>query len=149
MLDEKQDLEEQEDEINYEKIIKKPYQIAREADQKINDFSHLLDDLENLNPKQRLLWKQIYDNAVTDRNNAYLAFTDLYMAVHGKEEQHFKHGTILAKYMERMEKANEQILKLAGLVQKEIEKIENDDDEKPLTAEAIYEKSEEKFRKKK
>ena len=58
------------------------------------------------------------------RRNAYVVWTDLFMAVHGNPEQHVIHGDHLAKYMERVEKANVQLLKLAELVYKAKDKQE-------------------------
>jgi hypothetical protein len=40
------------------------------------------------------------------------------MHVHGNPDMHALHGDRLVKYLERMEKANDQILKLTDLVQK-------------------------------
>jgi hypothetical protein len=117
-----------------------------ELEKKLNEdtlnFSSLLDSLEDVDEKQKLLWKQIYDNAIEDRKNAYLVWTDLYIKVHGDEEKHFKHGATIAKYMERMEKANEQILKLAVLIDKA--KIKSEDGF--LSPNEIFEKSEKKFK---
>jgi predicted secreted Zn-dependent protease len=103
-----------------------------------------LSDLENVDFKQKALWRQIYDNAITDRKNAYLMWTDLYIYIHGHEEQHFKHGQTAIKYLEKMEKSNEQILKLAALVEKAILKEVEEDFP---SADEIFEKSEKKFKK--
>jgi hypothetical protein len=53
-----------------------------------------------------------------------MIWTDLYLQVHGNPEQHVIHGDHLSKYMERMEKANTQLLKLAELVYKAKDKQE-------------------------
>lgn len=123
---------------------KKPYELERWAQESMKDFSSLLDNIEGVDPKLKTLWKQIYDNAIIDRKNAYLVWTDLYIQVHGSEEAHFKHGAIIAKYLERMEKANEQILKLAALVDKA--KIKTEEEDLP-TAEDLFKKNELKFKK--
>lgn len=124
---------------------KKAYELENLVEKSIEDFSSLLLRIEGVDEKLKTLWKQIYDNAVTDRKNAYLVWTDLYIQVHSKEEMHFKHGTVLAKYMERMEKANEQILKLAMLVDKAQIKSESEDFP---SANDIFSKNEKKFQKK-
>ena len=91
-----------------------------ELDDKINqqlaDFSGLLDEISSIEDKQKALWKQIYENAVQDRKNAYIMWTDLYGYVHCNPTEHAIHGQNLSRYMERMSKANDQILKLAELV---------------------------------
>jgi hypothetical protein len=116
------------------------------ANESIKDFAALLAGIDTVDVKLKSLWKQIHDNAVTDRKNAYIVWNDLYAQVAGDEEGHFKHGTVLAKYMERMEKANEQILKLAALVEKASPRIGGDDDLVP-SANDIFARNEKKFRK--
>jgi hypothetical protein len=56
-----------------------------------------------------------------------MIWTDLYLTVHGNPEQHVIHGDHLSKYMERMEKANTQLLKLAELVHKAKDRQEADE----------------------
>lgn len=94
---------------------------------KVNlDFREVLDNITSLDDKYKVLWKQIYDHAIADRNNAYVIWYDLFQMVIGDEERHFKHGAILAKYMERFEKANGQLLKLAEL----LDKVRSEEEEK-------------------
>lgn len=90
----------------------------------LNTFSDLLDSLDSIDDRLKLLWKQIYENALTDRRNAYIVWTDLYIAIHGNPEQHVIHGDNLVKLMERMTRSNDQILKLADLVYKAKDKQE-------------------------
>ena len=90
-------------------------------------FVQLLDSIDTVDERLKLLWKQIYENALIDRRNAYMIWTDLYLTVHGNPEQHVIHGDHLSKYMERMEKANTQLLKLAELVYKAKDKQEADE----------------------
>jgi hypothetical protein len=103
----------------------------------------LLDSLASVDDRVKLLWKQIYENALTDRRNAYMVWSDLYMAVHGNPEQHVIHGDHLSKYMERMEKANTQVLKLAELVYKAKDKQEL---EELPTGTSLYDRLEKKVR---
>ena len=67
---------------------------AKELDKKITkqlkDFSSLLDSLSSLEDKKKALWKQIYENSVTDRKNAYILFGDLYKDVHNNPNEHAK-----------------------------------------------------------
>ena len=118
-------------------------ELVRKTEKELSTFSELLDSLAGVDERVKLLWKQIYENALTDRRNAYMVWSDLYMAVHGKPEQHVIHGDHLSKYMERMEKANTQVLKLAELVYKAKDKQEQE--ELPLGA-SLYDRLEKKGR---
>jgi len=99
-------------------------QLIKKTDEDLATFVELLDSITTIDERLKLLWKQIYDNALIDRRNAYMIWTDLYLTVHGNPEQHVIHGDHLSKYMERMEKANTQLLKLAELVYKAKDKQE-------------------------
>ncbi len=107
-----------------------------DLDDKINkqlhDFSALLNQISSVEDKQKALWKQIYENAVQDRKNAYIMWIDLYGYVHANPNEHAIHGQNLSRYMERMSKANDQILKLAELVSKaseqDLDEMMNEDD---------------------
>jgi hypothetical protein len=79
-----------------------------------------------LNAKKVALWKQIYENAVMDRRNSYLMWSDLYKRVHGKVQEHMVHGMTLSKYMERLNKSNEQIIKLAEILNNAIDEDVDD-----------------------
>jgi single-stranded DNA-specific DHH superfamily exonuclease len=91
-------------------------------EEKIKDFSELLDQIDNVNDKKKKLWKEIYENAVTDRQNAYVLFTTLVDIVENKSTEHAIHGRTLATYIEKMSKANDQIIRLAELVAKSEQK---------------------------
>lgn len=87
----------------------------------LNSFDELLDDIESVQLKQKILWRQIYENSIEDRNNANLCFTDVFIYLKDDKDNHIQLGQTVAKYLERMEKANEQLIKLATLVQKALE----------------------------
>lgn len=87
-------------------------------EEKIKDFSDLLTQIDNVSDKKKKLWKEIYENAVTDRQNAYVLFTSLVDIVQDKSTEHAVHGKALSTYIERMSKANDQIIRLAELVSK-------------------------------
>ena len=89
------------------------------SDKKIKEFSDILDAIDTNDNKKKLLWKEIYENALTDRQNAYMLFTDVYVQMQGDKTDHITLGTIMAKYLERMNKSNDQLLKLADLISKE------------------------------
>ena len=80
-------------------------------------FSDLIDKIEGIPGESRSLWKEIYENALEDRSNAYILFVDLYKEVANSAAGHMNHGGTLTKYLERMNKANDQLLKLAELIE--------------------------------
>lgn len=105
--------------------MKSPKEINKELNKinvKVKEFSELLDAIETTEDKKKLLWKEIYENSVVDRLNAYMLFTDVYTTMSGQSAEHLQMGPIMAKYLERMNKANDQLIKLAELISKEEEK---------------------------
>lgn len=86
--------------------------------ERIKDFNGLLSQIESLNDKKKQLWKEIYENAICDRQNAYVMFTKLLLIVQDKSTEHAVHGRTISSYIERMSKANDQLIKLAELVAK-------------------------------
>lgn len=90
--------------------------LENEVNKNVDEFNELIDTLGSLHDKKKALWKQIYNNAVLDRRNSYIMFGDLFSKVHGNVSDHAIHGPVLAKYMERMEKSNAQLIKLAEIL---------------------------------
>ena len=90
--------------------------------EKVDSFQELLNSIENIEAKKKTLWREIYENAFIDRMNAYMLFTDAFTGLSGATSDHVQIGGQLAKYIERMNKANDQLLKLAELIAKEEEK---------------------------
>jgi hypothetical protein len=118
-------------------------ELIKKTDKELDTFVSLLDSIVSMDERLKLLWRQIYENALVDRRNAYMIWADLYLAVHGNPEQHVIHGDHLAKYMERMEKANNQLLKLAELVGRAKDK--QDEDELPQ-GHSLFDRLEKKLR---
>ena len=85
---------------------------------KIADFENLLKKIDHADAKKRILWKEIYDNALTDRQNAHILFVEAYTTMTNTSTEHVTLGSTLSKYLERMSKSNEQLLKLADLISK-------------------------------
>ena len=104
------------------KTVDKAMKKAKTTKTKIEQFSDLLDSLTNTEDKKKLLWKEAYENALYDRENANILLTDLLLQVKGSVPLHTSLGSIMSKYLERMSKSNDQILKLAELVSKEQER---------------------------
>ena len=99
---------------------------------KIKNFSDLLDSLSKTEDKKKLLWKESYQNAIDDRENAHILLTDLMKISMNNSANHIQFGTLMSKYLERMSKSNDQILKLAELIAKEQEESDS------VTSESIY-----------
>lgn len=100
-----------------EKRVSPSYEeVAAQTVKQLADFNELLGTLASTEDKQKALWRQIYENATTDRLNAYLVWSDLYGSVQNQPAEHAIHGQNLSRYMERMSKANDQLIKLAELV---------------------------------
>ncbi len=91
----------------------------KQKEKKIEQFSDMLSSIKDLDDKKKILWQEIYNNAVTDRENASILFTDTLIQVRGNAANHNILGPVIVKYIERMSRANDQILKLAELVAKE------------------------------
>jgi hypothetical protein len=67
----------------------------------------------------------------------------------GKSDEHFKNGQILSKYLERLEKSNAQLLKLAELVNQFVineSKNDEEEEEKVPSADEIYKMSATKYK---
>lgn len=104
--------------------------LETEVEKQTREFQELLVELSNVDIKLKVIWTQIYNNALFDRKNAYIAFIDLYAKVHSNEDKHALHAQNIVKYLERMEKANEQLIKVAKLVQEAIkDKPEEEEEE--------------------
>jgi hypothetical protein len=112
--------------------------LDKETKEKIRAFNSVLNSLSSLHDKKKQLWQQIYENSVIDRRNAYIMFYDLYEKVHGNPTEHAIHGTTLAKYLERLNKSNEQLIQLANILDEAVSQDENE-----LTSEgSMYERLE-------
>lgn len=112
--------------MSQEDILKR----IKDKESKIKQFGDILDSIETSEDKKKLLWKEIYENAVTDRENAYILFHEVYTLMTQSASEHITVGPILNKYLERMNKANDQLLKLAELISKAEEqssKIDSED----------------------
>ena len=99
-----------------------------DVESKIRDFSELLDQIDGVNDKKKRLWKEIYENAVTDRQNAYVMFTTLVEISENKSTEHAIHEKTMATYIEKMSRANDQLIRLAELVSKSEEKASEEID---------------------
>lgn len=91
----------------------------QELRNKIENFSSLLDSIKTSDSKIKTLWREVYENALKDRENANLMFTDAWSRMQSPgTADHLSIGSTVSKYLERMCKSNEQILRLAELISK-------------------------------
>lgn len=118
-----------------------PKEFKKEKDFYIKEFTIMIESLETISEKQKKLWIQIYQNAVIDRMNAYISWNDLYSRVYGNANEHALHGQNLARYMERMSKSNEQLLKLSEQISLSSPK-KTDTDSVNISDDDIYSKLE-------
>lgn len=88
----------------------------RSVEERIKDFGEILRDIESMDDKIRRLWREIYENAISDRQNAYVMFTKLVKMTKESSSEHAVHGKSIATYIERMQRANDQLVKLAELI---------------------------------
>jgi hypothetical protein len=102
----------------------------KKLEDKIKSFDDLLGKLSSTEDRKKALWKEIYENAVSDRERASILFTEAFKTMSGNSSDHVTIGTIMSKYLERMCKSNSQILALADLISKaelENSKVDSDD----------------------
>lgn len=111
------------------KKSKKSLDKIEKIENKIKNFADLLDSLTNTHDKKKLLWKESYQNALDDRENANILLVDLMKVSMNNTTNHIQFGSLMSKYLERMSKSNDQILKLAEIIAKEEEKTENISDD--------------------
>ena len=106
---------------------------------KLLEFTKILDSLDEIDDKKKKLWKEIYENASLDRENAYELYTDIADKILEDPLNHATYGTHATKYLERVSKANDQLIKLAELIasaEKEASAINADDLFERITNEA-------------
>lgn len=85
----------------------------REQQDKLRDLDELLFDSEDIDDKVRSLWIEIYTNANDDRERISILYTDIFREMKGSPQGHAVYGPLVTKYLEKMAKANDQLLKLS------------------------------------
>lgn len=101
---------------DYERVLTN----IKEKEKKLKTFEDLLNDIKDLDTRKKILWLDIYSNAIDDREKASILFTDTFQQTCGNVANHNILGPVIAKYLERMSRANDQLLKLAELVANEV-----------------------------
>ncbi len=85
---------------------------------RLKKFGDLLDRIETADDNIKALWSEIYENATTDRERASMLYTDIFMDVKGSPEKHGLYGVQMTKYLERMCKSNDQLIRLAEMIER-------------------------------
>jgi len=82
------------------------------------------------------IWSEIYDNSNQDREKASMLITNLWKEITTDPEKHALYGMTISKYLERMSKSNDQLIKLAELMSKD----NSEEEEKPIELDDVYNK---------
>ena len=90
----------------------------QKTEEKLKKFGNLLDKIEGTDNNIKALWLEIYENAVADRERASMLYTDIFIDVRGTPEKHGLYGVQLTKYLERMCKSNDQLIRLAEMIER-------------------------------
>lgn len=98
-------------------------------EERLQQFERMLSEISSLDDKKKVLWMHIYENALQDRRNSYALLFEVVGGIKGTSSNHHLVGPIAAKYIERMSKSNDQLLKLAELLQKAQDEAETIDAE--------------------
>lgn len=104
------------------KKIEKLLDDNKQAQVKIESFEKVLQNMEGLDPQKLTLWLEIYNNATADRANASALLSGAFVLLGQTSADHMSLGPTLVKYLERMTKSNDQLLALAQVVAKEVDK---------------------------
>lgn len=107
--------------------------IMDEASKYTSEFEKLLEKIDYAAPETKKLWYEIYHAANEERAHAIMLFADVCKSILGNDAGHTLYGKIAAQYLERMSKANDQLLRLAELIES-ASAVDND-----IDAEALYE----------
>lgn len=83
------------------------------------------------------IWTAI-DNVKIDRAKADILLTDLMLYLKANPERHEKNGLVASKYLETLQRSNEQLVKSAELLRKLQSDLEDDFSSKDV--EDIYDK---------
>lgn len=95
----------------------------KQLEKKLNDFADLMRSIDDLPEKQRAIWRETYENALADRHNAFMLFKKMVQMVQQVQgtlssSEMAVHGKTIATFLEKMSKANDQLLRLSELIGK-------------------------------
>ena len=106
------------DSVNGEMSPERVSRILEDANIATADFTDLLNKIDYASPETKKLWREIYSNASDERAKALCLYADLYRhVISGDQSGHVNHGKTMTMYLERMSKCNDQLLRLAELIE--------------------------------
>lgn len=96
--------------------------------EELQKFADLIKKIETAiaSPEIKHLWLMVYENAVYDRQLAYDGYLKLSNIMQTNSTEWAVHGRSLTGFIERMNKANDQLLRLSKQIT-EAETIDDDD----------------------
>lgn len=118
--------EEKTDEFSIAELDKK------KQEERVRDFSELLSKIEGVDDKKKQLWHEIYENAITDRQNSFVMFVRLARLTESKSTEFAVHGPTMSKFLERMSRSNDQLIKLAELISR------SDPENSPIDPDEVF-----------
>jgi predicted AAA+ superfamily ATPase len=104
----------------FEDLEKKMSEVDRQIDS-LSNFEIEIQKLKGVDERKKILWQQIYRNAVDDRSSASMLFTEAYGTMGKSATDHVAMGGVLVKYLEKMSKSNQQLIDLSLLMSKDEE----------------------------
>lgn len=116
-----------------ENKIPETYELI-DVDKRVKEFVNMLERNIEIDPKLKMLWIEIYKHAQADRNFAGILYVDLLNKIMATTENHGLYGDKIAKYLERMSKANDQLLLLAKYVSEHVAPTDD------MTPDQLYDK---------
>lgn len=103
-------------------------------DDRAASFAKLIERMDGLDDNRKRLFREVYENAIADRLRATKLFDDLTQHMDAdmssRDAAHTLHGQTLARYLERMHKSTEQLLKLSELIAESLGKSDEDEFER-------------------
>jgi thymidylate synthase len=102
--------------------ITKKVENLNKLEKKLNSFKEILENLEFVDDQMKALWVEIYKNSTYDREEANKLYQNLYVEIQNNPTNHAVYGIQVTKYLERMCKSNDQLIKLAEMIIKREEK---------------------------
>jgi len=102
----------------------KKYNVDEKIEQKIENLGALLESIK-VSENKKKLWLEIYHNAISDRKYAEEQLQKLIGITGDDSSEHAIHGKSMATYIEKMTRSNDQILRLAELINSTVEKDNN------------------------
>jgi hypothetical protein len=104
----------------FKELDKKMSEVKRQSDD-LSNFEIEVEKLKNVESRKKILWQQIYRNAVDDRSSALALFTECYASMGKTATDHVAMGSVLVKYLEKMTKSNQQLIDLSVIMSKDEE----------------------------